>query len=304
MSGRPFVRTLYSWASGVPAFERPLEAVRSHPRVRRFARRHVDVLLARGTTWANVDGALRLLAEDQKQEIAFGRWPGDAATELLYWAPFVRWAQEHFSFDPARVVVFSRSGAGYWYGDGLCAVDAAGDPESLLQGASIVRPGPVAALVDEYRAGSAAARPLLKRSKHILLRPPVATDSDGGDAYLAVDLGPSAAFPESDANERAAATLRDALSASTRVVALDRTRPVAEQHAVLAGASGLVAGYAGSAVLAGFSGVPVVALRSSDGVVAEPDLDLAQRVTSRLGGSLTILDAGDVARLHDAIGGR
>ena len=85
--------------------------------MRAFARRHVEVLLARGTTWANVDGALRLLAEDPRRQIVFGPWEGDALTELLYWAPFVRWAQEHFSLDPARLAVVSTSGAGHCYGD-------------------------------------------------------------------------------------------------------------------------------------------------------------------------------------------
>ena len=102
-----FIRAVYSRAAGSQALRRPLGAVRSHPRVRAFARRHVDMLLASGTTWANVDGALRLLAEDRRQQLVFGPWRGDATTELLYWAPFVGWAQEHFGLTPAA----DRSGA-------------------------------------------------------------------------------------------------------------------------------------------------------------------------------------------------
>jgi len=116
-AARRLARALYSRASGNQALRGPLDAIRTHPRVRAFARRHLDVLLARGTTWANVDGALRLLAEDPSGRIVFGPWQGDVATELLYWAPFVRWAQEHFALDPARIAVVSTSGAGHWYGD-------------------------------------------------------------------------------------------------------------------------------------------------------------------------------------------
>jgi hypothetical protein len=47
----------------------------------------------------------------------------------------------------------------------------------------------------------------------------------------------------------------------------------------------------------------VVALRSADGHVVEPDVDLALRVVSALGGSLTVLDVTDLASLAPALGG-
>jgi hypothetical protein len=302
MAARRLIRMLYTWLSGVDILQRAVQALRSHPRVRAFARRHVGVLLARGTTWANVDGALRLLAEARDQRVVFGPWHGDLATELLYWAPFVRWAQDQFALDPERVAVVSQSGAGSWYGD-ACSLPA--DQDRGREGRRemvFFPPDPVLALVGEYRTGSAPPRPLLKRSRHVLLRP-----SDEGRAagqYLVADLGPSAAFPASDSNRQLAERLLDSLSASREVVVLDRTEPASEQHALIAGAAGMVATYSGLALLGAFSGVPVVALHAAGGEVSEPDLDLAVRVTSALGGSLTVLDAAGAMLLCAALGGR
>jgi hypothetical protein len=303
-SSAVLVRKLYSWAADVPALRGVLDSIRSRPSVRAFARRRVALLLAPGTTWANLDGALRLLAEDPDQRIVFGPWRGDAALELLYWAPFVRWAQSRFAIDPARLTVLSRGGVEHWY-DGVCHSYAdAGELDSVATDASVFPPEPLLELVDDYRRGQAAPRPLLKRAQHVLLSPPdVAADARHREPYVVVDLEPSEAFPASGANARTAARLIDALSASRILVELDRAQPLSAQHAVIAGATGLVAAYSGTALLGAFSGVPVLALRSPDGDVAEPDVDLALRVTSGLGGSLTILDTGGLDALAAAIGG-
>jgi hypothetical protein len=273
-----FARAVYSRAAGSRALRRPLGAIRSHPRVRAFARRHVQVLLARGTTWANVDGALRLLAEDPRQQITFGPWEGDTATELLYWAPFVRWAQEHFSLDPARVTIVSRGGVGHWYGE-ACGTYA----ETLDAGADLAlfSPAPVLALVDEYRSGNAAPRPLLKRARHVTLLPPPAPNGLP-DAYVAVGAECLVQLPGS-------------------VVTIDETQPAGAQHALLARATGLVAAWSGLALLGVLSGVPTIALRPTGGEVCEPDLDLALRVAAELGTSLNIVDAAALERLEHAL---
>jgi hypothetical protein len=114
----------------------PLAALKQHPRVRALARRHVRRLLGRARTWTNVDSALRLLAEDRGRPVAFGRC-GDPLLDLLYWQPFVRWAQSHFGFAPAGP-----------------------------QEPAAVPPEPVLALVDEYRHQDAPPRPLLKRARY------------------------------------------------------------------------------------------------------------------------------------------
>ena len=109
--------------------------LRQHPRVRALARRHVGVLLKRARTWANVDSALRLLGEDKHRPVAFGRCE-DPLLDVLYWQPFIRWARDHFGL-------------------------AKGADDAVT-----VPPEPVLALVEEYRSGDAAARPLLKRTRY------------------------------------------------------------------------------------------------------------------------------------------
>jgi hypothetical protein len=96
-------------------------------------------LLARARTWPNVDSALRLLAEDRSRPVAFGPC-SDPLLDVLYWQPFVRWAQSQFDSAPAGT----------------------GEPVAFP-------PEPVMALVEEYRRGTAAPRPLLKRMRHVHL---------------------------------------------------------------------------------------------------------------------------------------
>ena len=50
------------------------------------------------------------------QPIIVGPWTGEIGFELLYWAPFVRWAVEKFSLPAERLVVVSRGGTSSWYG--------------------------------------------------------------------------------------------------------------------------------------------------------------------------------------------
>jgi len=49
------------------------------------------------------------------QPIIIGPWTGEIGFELLYWAPFVRWAVEKFDLPPERLVVVSRGGTASWY---------------------------------------------------------------------------------------------------------------------------------------------------------------------------------------------
>ena len=50
------------------------------------------------------------------QPIIVGPWTGEIGFELLYWAPFVRWAVEKFDLPSERLVVVSRGGTASWYG--------------------------------------------------------------------------------------------------------------------------------------------------------------------------------------------
>ena len=50
------------------------------------------------------------------QPIIVGPWTGEIGFELLYWAPFVRWAVEKFNLPADRLIVVSRGGTASWYG--------------------------------------------------------------------------------------------------------------------------------------------------------------------------------------------
>lgn len=274
------VRRLYNRLSGTPVVRRPLAAVRNHPRVRAYARRHVDVLLQRGATWANVDGALRLLAEDARARIVFGPWPGDTATELLYWVPFVRWAQSHFALDAERLVAVSRGGVAHWYERACAGYVELEDSGGTPAGALVFPASPVHALVEEYRSGSAAPRPLLKRALYEPLPAPGDAAAEAlPERYVAVD-----------------ALLGDALAD------VPATRLRRAQHAVIARADGLLTDDWGLAVLGTLSNVPVIALRTSGADALGPDVDLALRIASELSVSLTILGPDGLNRLFTALG--
>jgi hypothetical protein len=304
IAGRRLVRTLYTRSLDVPALGRALASLRSHPRVRAFARRHVDLLLASGTTWANVDAALRLLAEDQDQPIVFGPWRGDLAAELLYWAPFVRWAREHFALDPARVTVVSRGPVGHWYA-GACGtyVDLQEDGGAGPSGAATISPSTVLALADEYRSGAGALRPLLKRARHVRLAPPHRSHDGLPEHYLAVALEPAAAFAVSNRSRQAARESVGNRSAGAAIVDLEEADDLYSRHALLGGATGLVASWGGLALLGLLSGIPTVAVTSVEATPAEPDVDLALRVASKLGTSLAVIDAAELGSLTAAIAG-
>lgn len=51
----------------------------------------------------------------QQGPIVVGPWTGEVGFELVYWAPFVRWAVATFNIDPARVTLLSRGGTRSWY---------------------------------------------------------------------------------------------------------------------------------------------------------------------------------------------
>jgi hypothetical protein len=85
------------------------------------------------------------------------------------------------------------------------------------------------------------------------------------------------------------------------VVTIDETQPPGAQHALLGGATGLVAGWSGLALLGVLSGVPTIALRPAGGEVCEPDLDLAVRVAAELGTPLNVVDAAALERLGNAL---
>jgi hypothetical protein len=50
-----------------------------------------------------------------RRTVVVGPWLSETGFELLYWIPFVRWAQKYGHVRASRVVAVSRGGAGLWY---------------------------------------------------------------------------------------------------------------------------------------------------------------------------------------------
>ena len=50
-----------------------------------------------------------------RRHIVVGPWLSEVGFELLYWIPFLNWVKTYRPFDPERMVVVSRGGAGIWY---------------------------------------------------------------------------------------------------------------------------------------------------------------------------------------------
>jgi len=59
---------------------------------------------------------LRSLAKSG-QPIVIGPWLGEIGFELLYWIPFLRWAQRSVGLTPDQLTVVSRGGCQSWYSD-------------------------------------------------------------------------------------------------------------------------------------------------------------------------------------------
>jgi hypothetical protein len=57
---------------------------------------------------------LQRMANSPKH-IVVGPWLSEVGFELLYWIPFLNWVKTYRPFDPERMVVISRGGAGIWY---------------------------------------------------------------------------------------------------------------------------------------------------------------------------------------------
>jgi hypothetical protein len=109
------------------AFERawPADLRRSIEDLQHANRRHASVAarLARAAANGGEREAVREKVFHRLQAIArkggpvlVGPWTGEVGFELLYWAPFVRWALRKFRIAPERVTILSRGGTPSWYG--------------------------------------------------------------------------------------------------------------------------------------------------------------------------------------------
>jgi hypothetical protein len=196
---------------------------------------------------------VQLRANGSPPTIVADPWLGDEIGELLYWIPFLRWAQTGSVGIRERLVVACRASTAAWYeGIGSRRVG----PEHVEEGAQVLSPGAVSAARPELAAQDPA-----RRIQHRLIefaplaRPVPPAGLELPEEFVAVRFEPDQA------------AIAAALAGLTDVAALDGLDR-SEQTAVLARARGFAGTYGVEAYMAVLLGLPAVAF-----VVEEPDPD-------------------------------
>jgi hypothetical protein len=241
----------------------PLAALGAHRAAGRRKRSDLD-------GFDEVRAAMRKLKrENANSRVVAGPWLGDEIGELLYWIPFLRWAQTATFGLRDRLAVVSRAASAPWYGGiGSEHVDvgAVRDPD----GDDVVslEPEMVEGLRRKLAAGdprSSFHRRRLEFARLPAPDPPVEIGLP--DDFVAVRFDP------------AQADVAAALAERFTVVGLDGLDRQA-QTAVIARARGFVGTYGVEAYLAVLSGVPAVVLPGG-ARLDEHDLKLASSFLAR-----------------------
>jgi hypothetical protein len=224
----------------------------------------------------------RMGRDENGPPVVAGPWDGDEIGELLFWIPFLRWAQSVTLGMRDRLVVLARPESAAWYeGIGtqrLSTADVAGlDDARATLGAGEVVELPTAT-VDELHAELArqkpGGRPLNRPLEFALLDPPELGDLDLPNDFVAVRFEHGDAFPDTPGNAELAASVVAALEVRQPVVRIDdELLPQAE--AIVARSSGFVGSYGVFPYLASLHGVPSVALYSDPAHVVEDHVALA-----------------------------
>ncbi|MGE5272762.1 MAG: hypothetical protein ACM3QU_03190 [Verrucomicrobiota bacterium] len=214
----------------------------------------------------------RLGRDEDGPPVVAGPWVDDQIGELLFWIPFLRWAQSVTVGMRGRLVVLARPESAAWYeGIGLrcfSTAEVAGlDAAREALGADEVVELPTTT-VDDLRAELArqrpGGRPLNRPLEFALLDPPELGGVDLPEDFVAVRFE----------NAELGASVVAELERSRTVVAIgDELLPRAE--AIVARSSGFAGSYGVLPYLASLHGVPSVALHSDPGHVAEDHVTLA-----------------------------
>ena len=216
--------------------------------------------------------------------VVAGPWLGDEIGELLYWIPYLRWAQVAFAGLHDRLFILRRPSSAWWY-DGLGArlIDAEEivDAEALptLTGVEAER---YLILhwdeVESRREALAAHRPDRRIQRRLLEFEPLMAPADAG---IPTPPGPFVAVRGVE------------IDAGVPVVRLDGLDPV-RAAAVIAQADGYAGTYESESYVAALLGRPAVAVRPVDDPPADRDLRLASYFLGRppFGRLDAVTDAG------------
>ena len=240
---------------------------------------------------------VRALKRDQRPVLA-GPWLGDEIGELLYWIPFLRWAQTAIYGLRDRLVVVARRESAGWYAE-------IGSKRILVE--DVLGPDRLTTLANAFPTGEGEGD--LEKLAHelaieqaVLVRPSIvhgrrrqlaAQGAERNFNHRRLELTPLVSSPVPEGLELPAEFVAvsgpDGLAERGSLVSLtglDRST----QSAVLARSRGFVGQWGPEAVLAVLAGVPSV-------VVGEADEDDLQLIRSFLGGApfgkLQVVEPGD-----------
>jgi len=207
--------------------------------------------------------ALRRLRElsRRKGPVLVGPWTGEVGFELLYWAPFVRWALQEFSIDASRVTLLSRGGTEAWYGiDGaryldvfeLCTPDTFREQtvgaqkqrtlrlfdRQLIRRAwremdsrgALLHPAMMYALYTPYWSQETSSRWVHQLAEYRPIVPPVIPELKLPSEYVAARFYFSKCFPDTPANRQVVDSLIRSITAETDVVLLTPRMRVDDHH--------------------------------------------------------------------------
>ena len=193
--------------------------------------------------------------------VLVGPWTGEVGFELLYWAPFVRWAVRKFRIDPARITLLSRGGTASWYGiDGARYLDVfelysaeefrARTSEAMKQRTlklfdrtlirrvagsmgerpGLLHPAIMYALFMPYWKQQASRKRAEEFSEYARITPPVITGLQLPREYVAVRFYFSDCFPDTPDNREVVRSVIRSLAVDTDVVLLGSGVRVDDHH--------------------------------------------------------------------------
>lgn len=254
--------------------------------------------------------------------VVVGPWTGDAATEVLYWIPYIRWLAEHHRVPPERLVAISNRGVPDWY-QGLARVCVDGSSHPGIPGSVFDQ------VVTGFTSGLVQPSEVLRRSRYVRVPAPsltsaytlppgyivVVSDHDarngrgGRPSPLAGGLAPPFLG-------RAAAVLvrEDLTEISLEGASLLGRRttnsPTGTLSAIVAGARAVIGPPDALAVaLAVCHGVRAIAVTAESDAIDWRRVDLLVRVSRTVGSPFSLLDATQLelasappARAFDAVG--
>ena len=183
--------------------------------------------------------------------ILVGPWAGEVGFELLYWAPFVRWAVEKFRINPDRITLLSRGGTASWYGiDGAHYLDVLEtcSPDEFRQRtlkerkqrtlqlfdrqlirqalrgmggrASLLHPAMMYGLYTPYWLQQTSPRWVRQFATFARVQPPLIPGLQLPREYVALRFYFSKCFPETPDNQALVTSIVQSLTTDTHVVLL------------------------------------------------------------------------------------